>query len=475
MNVAILHYHFDRGGVTRVVDSTLAAFAGSAGFRFGLVSGRPVTGMPAPSALVPALDYTGPGGPASSPDDLHAEVTAAGRSLFEGREPDLWHIHNPALGKNAAMTGLVSRLARDGRALLLHAHDFAEDFRPANHRLREEFRHPGDPVFPFAPRVGHATINRRDRRILVRAGLPEESAFALPNPVPGPDSPPAVRGGSDLILYPVRALARKNIGELLLLAHCHRKELRFESTLPPTNPAYRERFARWKRLAGDLGLPVALGTAETGDDRPFADRMAGCRSVVTTSIAEGFGLAFLEPWLYGRAVAGRDLPEITGEFREAGLVLDGLYDGFPIPSDLLPPGEAARSWRTAIESAYGSFGLEPPRGAVRRIEEEMRTAPATDFALLGEDLQETVLRTLARARRPVEAPVDLTAAPPDSVVAANRAVLRRDFGAEGYAARLRSAYEALASAPAGTLSHLDPARVREGFLDPDRFRPHFVG
>jgi len=473
MNVAILHYHFDRGGVTRVVDSTLAAFAGSSDFRFGLVSGRPVTGMSAPSALVPALDYTEATGPASSAYELYNQVLAAGRSLFGGRSPDLWHIHNPALGKNAAMTGLVARLARDGRALLLHAHDFAEDFRPANHGLREEFRQPGDPAFPFAPRVGQATINRRDRQILIRAGLPEEAAFSLPNPVPGPNAAPAVRSDSDLVLYPVRALARKNLGELLLLAHCHRKELRFETTLPPTNPAYRERFARWKRLTGDLKLPVALGTAET-DDKPFADRMAECRTVVTTSIAEGFGLAFLEPWLHGRPVAGRNLPEITGEFREAGLALDTLYDRFPIPSDLLPPGEAARSWRASIESAYRSFGLEPPGDGIGRIEEKFRTAPTTDFALLGEDLQETVLRTLVRDRCSVDPPVNLTAGPPDAVVADNRSVLLRDFGSQGYAARLRSAYEALTSAPAETLSHLDPARVRDGFLDPDRFRPHFV-
>ena len=474
MNIAILHYHFDPGGVTRVVDSTLAEFAGSTDFRFGLVSGRPVAGMPAPSVLVPSLDYSDPSAPAADPKDLHEEVIAAGRSLFGGRDPDLWHIHNPALGKNTGMTGLVARLAREGRALLLHEHDFAEDFRPVNYRRREDFRAPGEPAFPFAPRVGYATINRRDRNILLRAGLPEECSFALPNPVPRLDPAPTAHSDSNLILYPVRALARKNLGEFLLLARCYRNELRFETTLPPTNPAYRAQFERWKQLSVDQDLPVALGVAET-DRRPFADRMADCRTVITTSIAEGFGLAFLEPWMHGRPVTGRNLPEITDEFREEGLVLDRLYDGFPIPADLLPPGEAARSWRAALDSAYRSFGLKnPPGDTVDRLEEEIRTAPTIDFALLNENLQETVLRNLGRDGRPIEPPIDLTDLPPDSVVSANRAVLSAKYGSERYAARLREAYERLATARAEPLSQLDPVRVRDGFLDPLRFRPHFA-
>ncbi len=475
MNVAILHYHFDRGGVTRVVASTLGAFAGSADFRFGLISGRPVGGMTAPSILVPALDYADPAAAPVSPGTLHSAVIAAGKALFGGREPDLWHIHNPALGKNPAMTGLVARLAREGRALLLHAHDFAEDFRPANYRLREETRDPDDPVFPFSPRIGFATINRRDRRILRGAGLPEECSFPLPNPVPRESSAPPPEDKSNRILYPVRALARKNLGEFLLLAHCHRDRLRFETTLPPTNAAYRRQFERWKQVAADLELPASLGVAET-DDLPFAERMAGCRAVLTTSVAEGFGLAFLEPWVHGRAVAGRDLPEITGEFREAGLAFDGLYEGFPVPADLLPCGEAARAWREAIESAYRSFGVEtPPHGAIRRIEEEIRTAAAIDFALLGEDLQEKVLRTLGRGGRAIDPPDNLTDLPPASAIAANRTVVLRRFGAEGYADRLRAAYGRLAAAPAESPGYVDPGRVRDGFLDPGRFVPHRVG
>ena len=42
--------------------------------------------------------------------------------------------------------------------------------------------------------------------------------------------------------------------------------------------------------------------------------MASAHRLVTTSVAEGFGLAFLEPWLFGKGLLGRNLPEITVDF-----------------------------------------------------------------------------------------------------------------------------------------------------------------
>ena len=53
-------------------------------------------------------------------------------------------------------------------------------------------------------------------------------------------------------------------------------------------------------------------------------------ALVTTSIAEGFGLAFLEPWISGSSVVGRNLPDITEDF---SVELDHLYDRFDVPVD----------------------------------------------------------------------------------------------------------------------------------------------
>jgi hypothetical protein len=47
--------------------------------------------------------------------------------------------------------------------------------------------------------------------------------------------------------------------------------------------------------------------------------------VITTSILEGFGLSYIEPWIIDRAVIGRSIPLITPDFQSAGMKLGHLY------------------------------------------------------------------------------------------------------------------------------------------------------
>jgi len=47
--------------------------------------------------------------------------------------------------------------------------------------------------------------------------------------------------------------------------------------------------------------------------------------VVTTSILEGFGFSYIEPWIIDRAVIGRSIPFITPDFQTAGMKLGHLY------------------------------------------------------------------------------------------------------------------------------------------------------
>ncbi len=59
--------------------------------------------------------------------------------------------------------------------------------------------------------------------------------------------------------------------------------------------------------------------------------IAKADALITTSVAEGFGLAFLEPWLASKPLVGRNLPEITADFAEHGLDLSALYNCLPVP------------------------------------------------------------------------------------------------------------------------------------------------
>ncbi len=472
MRVAIVHYHFDRGGVSRVVETTLGAFRDSPSLEFGLLSGRPVEGLEAPCGILPGLDYRGPGGGGPDAQTLSEEIRAEARRIFGGADPDVWHIHNPALGKNTAFCGLVSRLARDGQALLLHEHDFAEDFRPANFRLRESSRSENEPPFLFSPRVRFAVLNRRDADLLARAGFPPYSLIQLPNPIPASTEPVPCDPESNLILYPVRALARKNLGEFLLLAHAFGDEFRWQTTLPPTNRTYAKRFRQWCDLVTELSLPARLGVAAV-EDRSLEERIAECRAVVTTSVAEGFGLSFLEPWTHGRPVFGRDLPEITSEFREMGIGLDSLYSKFPIPADAIDRGTVADGWHRNLESAYRSFGISAPKKELHQISDGIRQSTSVEFSLLDEDLQVEALRSIVARDIPILPPTLIPAPAPNEMNSLRERILE-SFHPASYAAKLERVYRTIANAPREDPSSIPPTAVLQEFLHPSRFHPHFV-
>ena len=139
------------------------------------------------------------------------------------------------MGKNVSAPLAVRRLASLGYRTLLQIHDFAEDFRPDNYRrLTNALSHGSTNqlpaiLYPQAEHVFYATLNRRDYRVLIQAGVDQSRLHLLPNPVSTPpvvaDSRRArqlanetlgIPAGERLATYPVRGIRRKNVGEMLL-------------------------------------------------------------------------------------------------------------------------------------------------------------------------------------------------------------------------------------------------------------------
>ena len=84
--------------------------------------------------------------------------------------------------------------------------------------------------------------------------------------------------------------------------------------------------------------------------------MVACsEAIVTTSVAEGFGLGFLEPWVFGKSLCGRNLPEITGDFTDHQIDLTNLYERLEVDLALLSqPSEL----RPRIASVLSKFFLD---------------------------------------------------------------------------------------------------------------------
>lgn len=473
--VALLHYHLRGGGVTRVLEHQQRALD-ERGIRSVILVGEAPQGpLPHHDILVlPDLAY---GTDAPNAAGLARNCREAATNALGGA-PDLWHIHNHSLGKNLAAVLLVRQLADEAEALVLQMHDFAEDGRPANYALlAEHFRGSargfGEMLYPQGGRIHYAPINGRDADFLRAADFADDHVHGLANAIhfdtdtleaaPKPDL-----GGRRLHLYPTRAIRRKNVGEFLLWSALSDGDEIFGLTLGPKNPAERPEYEAWCRFAADAGLPAQFAMTEESD---FLGLMKAADSLVTTSVAEGFGLAFLEPLLIGKPLSGRALPEITTEFRNAGIDMNSLYERVDVP--LVWVGSSFRQQLAErLGAAFKQYGRTATEADVQRAFEAAVCDDCVDFGRLNALQQRGVIEHLLadpgkrEAIRPTS--LDCATVPPEAV-ATGRTIVEQDYSLDRYGERLLAIYrEALDGEPR---SHepADATGLLERFLDPARF------
>ncbi len=464
--VAIVHYHLRPGGVTRVIERAVESLGDE-------VDVLVLTGeASAPDdALTPisepfqTLEYSDEEYPEAG--KLAEDLRFTARCLF-GRDPDLWHIHNHSLGKNSFMPQFVWHLANAGCRLLLQPHDFAEDGRPENYRLLREHLDDGlnDILYPIADHVWYAPINFRDKAFLEGIGLP--NVYELPNAVA---ALPCTAGGSPArtqrtIVYPARAIRRKNMGEFLLWSLLAPEGYRFISTLAPQNPKARPIYNEWVAFAKELNLPVGFDAGRTTD---FAELVQGATSLISTSIAEGFGLAFLEPWLEGKMLIGRNIPEITTDFTDEGLDLSTLYTALPVPLEWVGETAFLQTLENAMQISYAAYSKDWKPEFFEQAKAALVVDHKVDFGILSEPLQRNVIRHLA------ENPQDKDFLPPCSplptprLIDHNRKVVADRYSLEAYGKRLLDIYQQLADTPPGKVTSANAAELLNEFLQPERF------
>ena len=422
MKLAILHYHLNPGGVTQVIINQLKALdksptgvvleaivlhggrqeAWPVGFAGSLAQIKLST------AAVPGLDYDD--GVIVASERLFSELTTALRRGGFSPAETVIHVHNLTLGKNVSLPPAVARLAEQGYRCLIQIHDFAEDFRPENfRRLETAWREATPPVplshlYPQASSLHYATLTSRDASILEAAGVPRERLYTLPNPVIAAE-PQAERDFARKklanackvhtrvrwFLYPVRGIRRKNIGEAVLWAALGGKENAVAITLPPQNPVELPVYRRWQSLAQERSIPCLF---DVGVDRSLSydDNLSAADAMLTTSVAEGFGMVFLETWLRGKPLVGRDLPEITRDFAQLGVHLASLYDCLAIPLDVVQQRQTRDSFRRLFDEVTGAFGRPPlPDADFQPAWQRMTEDKSIDFAYLDHHSQEQVI------------------------------------------------------------------------------------
>jgi glycosyltransferase involved in cell wall biosynthesis len=297
VKIKMLHYHLRPGGVTTVIHNAQRALAKKHDVE-----------------VLADFGYN---------DDPRTFRRRARDYLHRLPSTGVLHTHNAGLGKNPALTYAVKLLAETGRVRIINqVHDFPEDNRPA--QLRALRQHPDWRAMCYydLPNVIWATLTTHDAGKLAARGIPAHKIHVLPNPVDDEFLSRPCRVEVDLprpfLLSPMKVMERKNNAEAVDLV----------SRLPgyhlvislDSDNAYA---ARLKRRIRRERLPVVIG-AGVAFDNPLP-LFHAAHAILTTSTQEGFGYAFLEGWVCRKLVVGRDIPEVTEDFKAAGMNLDHLY------------------------------------------------------------------------------------------------------------------------------------------------------
>ena len=470
LKVALIHYHLRTGGVSKVVANQSAALT-QQGIEHLVLSAGPEPDD-IPHALVPELDYLSRA-PADS-NSLYSILLEHVTSRL-GSAPDLWHLHNPTLGKHILFPPLIKAIAESQTPLVLQTHDFAEDNRSSNYPLLT-----GEDIYPLAPQIHYAFINSRDQSRLEDAGIPSAQTHLLPNAVVAPPCDPAPSSASEkkTVFYPVRGIRRKNLGELILLSALAPPDTRFAVPLAPVNPKWQPIYQRWQDFAEKHNLPVLFNV--TNDTPPIEGAPCHYRSwlthsthLITTSIAEGFGLAFLEPLLHRKPLIGRDLPEITQDFRTNQVSPGRLYHSIPIPLDKLDQEALRNSLRMRLISNYSQYNTPFEESHLEAAWQNLTEDEMVDFGNLPESFQRKIISEVLAGRANYLHPIRmwlqfvLTQNDPTS-----EASQLKPYTLSASQENLKNLYHAALSAPATAPSWLPKPKVLAQYLSPERF--HFL-
>ena len=238
----------------------------------------------------------------------------------------------------------VVAAALAGRPAILHHHDLPWQ--------RAHLAHLGGP--PDDPAWRHVTINEISRRELAQRGIKAVTiynAFDLEPPRGSRESTRASLDVNDelLVLFPSRAIARKNVAGAIALAEALGAILWL---LGPPEDGYDVELATLL-----ISSDVAVRRGPVGS---IHDAYAAADLVVLPSTWEGFGNATLESVTHRRPLAVYPYP-VLAELRALGLSFLDLEDLSGIRAELAQPDVARADANLAVARAHFNLADLPGR------------------------------------------------------------------------------------------------------------------
>jgi|GEM_PF-992873 len=341
---------------------------------------------------------------------------------------------HPAVAYAFYLWSLWEYQAKSDKRFLVRVHDFAQQ-RPANFHNIKKFQAylPSDMpdwhqiLYPSTPNIEYIAINTNDYYRLLDHGIEPTRVWYVPNSIdtalekcvePCQDlrrilaETKGIDPDSEILFYPVRAIPRKNIEEGIYLTRMLNNlaseaefreryqldtKLHLVVSLSGSSAEEKQYTNRLQEFVRENNLPVTIDIGDiVGLHREYdpsdpgrilkygvADMYSIARMVVTTSVLEGFGFVFIEPWVMEKCVIGRNLPSVTMDFTKAGLSLDHLY------TVLLVNG-----------SDYADLGTDEPDGGLNRRLKEIKKLDDPEYLRMVLQKNSAPLRATLRMFRP---------------------------------------------------------------------------
>lgn len=383
MKIAFVHYHLKTSGVTAVLRQQVEALK-DVGETIVLTGDSPQSPFPADTVTIPGLGYSTPSAQIIEPEDVAESIVKAIFSRWK-TGCDVLHVHNPTLAKNKNFLKILKALQKRKIKLFLQIHDFAEDGRPLVYFPDD---YPAD--------CHYGVINSRDYKILLKAGLKKEGLHKIFNIIRSLDLKAKSAALKNIVTYPIRAIRRKNIGEAILLSLFFTNRETLSITLPPNSPADLKSYKGWKEFVNEKNLNVEF---ETGIKYDFAELIIASRFLITTSITEGFGFSFLEPWTAKKILWGRKLPDICHEFEKKGVLLDHLYTKLRVPLEWIGKDRLYEKWKSCIKNNAEKFKINIDEDRIKNSFAKVTRDGNIDFGLLDEALQKQIISHSLSAKK----------------------------------------------------------------------------
>ncbi len=377
--------------------------------------------------ILPDIDY-------QDPDNINVkDAGMLAKKLLEhyGGNDSIWWIHNYHLGKNPIFTEALLEIAEKDTGvtpkMLFQIHDFPESGRYENLKfLKTTLKHQ---PYPVGPKIRYIVINPRDRSILTRSGIPDKLVYLLENPsnierISTPNQTQREQWrekildfynqntgnrrthtsskNTKLILYPIRAIRRKNVFEaalIALIANRQRldKEYKLIVTLPGVSKPERQ-YSSQVEEAFNNG--IIEGFFKTGMDLEaigvsFEELVHASDIILSSSVQEGFGFSFIQAIIWGKPLFARKI-DVLESFGD-------LFNGYPhhFYSNFLCP--LPQSIRKSITEAYKikveAISTVLPPHSIERLKrevEELTSRETLDFSFLDVDTQISILEKVSK-------------------------------------------------------------------------------